>query len=177
MNGSDDLSELLRESRAIKAQAESATRRVEERHQLYLNRLAGELADRAKEDRSEAEKCLSHAERNVRIVGLDALLNVWQANDGPFRTRCEHILLHDPDEQVRAVALNCLAKCYESTNDQRVACLFAGFVRDEAQSKEIRIAAYFGLLIVNGDFQRRPELILDFSFPEDVDWPYVDRIR
>lgn len=177
MNDPIDRSELLRQARAIKSEAEATARRAEDRHQLYLTELAGELADRAMKDRGEAEKCLCHPDKNVRIVGLTVMLDVWQANDDTFRAACERLLLHDPDEQVRAVAINCLSKCHEATNDQRIASMLATLVRNESFSTEVRTAAYFGLLTVTGEFGHRPELILDFAFPEDVDWSYVDRVR
>jgi hypothetical protein len=177
MNHSNDDSELLREARSIKSEAENTVKRVEEQHQLYLNGLVGNLTERAMNDRKEAERCLYDTDRNVRIVGLEILLDVWQSRDLAFRATCERMILHDPDEEVRAVAINCLAKCYEGTNDSRVAQFLANLVRDDILSAEVRTAAYFGLLIVTGELGRRPQLILDFAFPESVDWGYVETVK
>lgn len=177
MSDSSDYLELLWEARAIKSETESICMRVEERHECYLNKLAGEAVDRARKDRAEAEKCLWHSDKNVRIVGLNILMDVWQAKESAFRAQYEYLIWHDHDEEVRAVAINCLSTCYEATNDQRVTGMLADFVRNEVLSTEIRTAAYFGLLVVTGEFKRRPEVILDFGFPKDVDWAYVDGFR
>lgn len=173
----DEEAELLRQARTIKSEADDTVRRVEERHQLYLKQLVGEIADRAKRDRSEAEKCLSHTDKNVRIVGLSVLIDVWHAADTEFLASCERMIFHDSDQEVKAVAINCLSKCFEATNDQRVVQIFASLVKDELQVTELRTAAYFALLTVTGELERRPELILDFTFPNDVDWSLMNRIH
>lgn len=171
-----DKDELLRQARAIKAESESIVKRTEESHQSFLRNLPGGLHGRVTNSRSEAEQCLCHADKNVRIAALESLQDVWQAKDMRFQAACKRMIVDDCDEEVKAVAINCLAKCHEGTNEESVAKWLAGFVKNDSLSTTMRTAAYFGLLVLAGDFQRHPELILDFAFPDNVDWSFVDRL-
>jgi hypothetical protein len=86
----------------------------------------------------------------------------------------EHFVLHSPDSSVRAHCLAQIAANYRGTEDPKVSSLLAKIVRNESESRDRRLIAYFVLFEVVG----RPltEIPLPNGLPllDDLDWAFVD---
>jgi tetratricopeptide (TPR) repeat protein len=101
---------------------------------------------------------------------------LWIASEYWERIRevapvCEKLILEDPDFNIRLAALCVLSNGYRGSYDFRTGEFLTSLVRDIAQPPELRSAAYKSLCDIRGIV---PRPYLNFQFPGDVDWTFVD---
>lgn len=168
------LPEHIAEARAIHSEAREIVRQVEQTHRENWRRRTGPIVESMLASRSSTEQMLANADGQIRAVAMEILVDIWQANDSDFIAHCRNRALTDPDLRVRAIALTCLGRCLEGTGNGEFGRFFAVLVSDPSASVECRVAAYFGLLYLTGQFAEKPELIISFRFPDDVDWRLVE---
>ena len=85
---------------------------------------AGPFAIEMNETRESCESCLTNPNAKVRCAALLALQHRWKLAEELAPT-CERFVFADPDPDVRAVAISCLAGCYSGSDDKRVGSLAA----------------------------------------------------
>jgi hypothetical protein len=86
----------------------------------------------------------------------------------------ERIVLQAADHRTRGRTLTHLAETHRGTRDPKIAGLLARVVRNEGETKDVRLIAYFVLFEVAGrPLQQIPPLD-QLSFPEGLDWAFVD---
>jgi hypothetical protein len=78
---------------------------------------------------------------------------------------------------VRGLALLALARYYSRSGNLRIGDLLARIVYDEKEDLQVRSCGYTGLLSLPEDDSRCRWTSLDFRFPDDVDWTFVDSFR
>lgn len=129
--------------------------------------------------REAAEQGLSDRDPAVRLVAISVLGSQWNC-DALFAEKCEGMAISDPDDDVRATALNYLALFHGETANHRITKFYAAVVRDTSESTKVRTVAYQCLFTLRGVPPRfRPTIKIlqrQFRFPEDVDWEFVDGI-
>src|SRR5262249_11187122 len=76
--------------------------------------------------------------------------------------------------KARTIALANLICFNVRTKDSDIAGLLAKIIADQNESDGMRTAAYFGLFEVVGRPLAQIGPPEQFSFPDDVDWPFVD---
>jgi hypothetical protein len=111
---------------------------------------------------------------NLRRAAIGLALNHWELT-ASVADRCEHIAETDADVDVRIAAVGALANFYHGTKNLRVAHLLASIVRDSTQHMNLRVVAYFSLVMLQGGglSQHLPEK-LTFGL-ESVDWSLVEK--
>src|SRR5439155_18152753 len=123
------------------------------------------------------ERQLRNPTPDIRNVALEVLSFHWKQK-GNFVATCETIAFDDPIPRIRAIALLCLARCYEATDDVRIGRLLASVVREESPYPDIRRAAYHGLFILRDLQLTWPGLAArpptELRIPEDIDWAFVN---
>lgn len=158
------------------------------RQREYWRSLAGPIFDDLLGVQATAIRHLDNPDPKVRVVAIEVLFFHWGCKSDPdFRASCERLAFHDPDEMVRAVALASLGDLYCGTGDRRIGRLLASLVHDETESPKLRENAYVGLHYLQGATPPLPRRVtlprgaelrgvvkLADSFPENVDWSFVD---
>jgi hypothetical protein len=76
--------------------------------------------------------------------------------------------------KARTFALANLIDFFQRSNDRDVAGLLANIIADQSESDGMRTAAYFGLFEVVGRPLTQIGPPEEFSFPEHIDWAFVD---
>ena len=159
----------------VSREVEEVKRSVNAENMAVWEQSAGCHAARMRESRAIAESYLSHRERELRCTALSILCKYWKP-DKSFEEACERLVFHDPDVEVRSLALACLACCYSGSDDHRIGRLAARLVLDESAPHGLRRAAHLALFTIRG---MPTKALLNacssrFRFPEDVDWEFVD---
>jgi hypothetical protein len=122
---------------------------------------------------------LSSNDPKVRRIALQALgLFLEQKGDEGFTKLCNYVAFHDPDVNVRALAIVQLARCHRGTSDTSEGSRLLSLVMAESEPAECRAAAYMGLYILRGMIMppwagadQRPPVA--FSFFEHADWNFI----
>ena len=76
--------------------------------------------------------------------------------------------------KARTIALANLICFFERSNDSDIAELLANIIADQSESDGMRTAAYFGLFEVVGRPLAQIGPPEQFSFPDHIDWTFVD---
>jgi len=141
-----------------------------------LERYAGVLVVRKLEqDEATAFQHLFHPKRKYRFVALSLLELKWGLTQEIVDV-CEDMALFDSDAEVRALAVMHLSRYYAASDNIRIGYLLASLVYERNEDKRVREAAYWGLLSLSATPKikiQRP-CILDFRFPRDVNWRFVN---
>jgi hypothetical protein len=111
-----------------------------------------------------------------RQLGLDALPKSREPTEIAVE-QCCHIMLHDPDPDVRILAIRCVAKHFKPAAGRSFQAALARIVADTEDRLEVRDVAYQALFEIKGlavtkwpEVRRATE---GFRFPDDVDWDLV----
>jgi hypothetical protein len=139
-------------------------------------RLAGPRLYDMLASKEETEQRLSDPDRNVRIAALHVMKRHWGI-DQSLISVLETMALTDRDDVVRDIALLYFSSCFNNTRDSRTSQLLARIIVDDSCAKETRVTAYQALFGVQGvSSESWPQTwASSFHFPEDVDWPFVNR--
>ncbi len=177
MDESTPLHDIIAEGKRIIAECKESSGEIERMHREYLRHRAGPFLDEMMRSRIAAEACLTNDSSLVRGVAIEILFDVWDARDKVFTEQCRDMVQNDTDTEVRGLAALQLGKLYEGTNDSEAGHLLAAMVADASLQADLRQSAYFALLNVCGLFSLRPEILLRFQFPDNVDWSVVSQFR
>jgi hypothetical protein len=119
-----------------------------------------------------------HPDPNRRIA---AVMIGWRktAEKRQLGDVLERLLVSDPDPGVRITAVRYLTQVHRKTRDDRLGTLLAAIVRDESCHQQLRDTAYQALFeiydIPVSDWPVTKWSQGGFSFPNDVDWEFVNR--
>jgi hypothetical protein len=138
-----------------------------------LERHCGKLVVR-KVGQSEtiAYQHLSHPKPKYRSAALVLIYLKW----GPtpeVADVCEEFVASDPDADVRALAATTLGRYYVGSGNMRIGDLLARIVYDDNEDRQVRQSAYWSLYSLQEEFDWDQPSILDFRFPDDIDWNFV----
>lgn len=139
-----------------------------------LERYAGVLVVRKLEqDEATAFQHLFHPKRKYRFVALSLLEFKWGLTQ-EIADICEDLALFDSDPEVRALAVMNLSRYYAGTGNIRIGVFLASLVYERNEDQRVREAAYWGLLSLSETPKIQRPWILDFRFPRDVNWRFVN---
>ena len=91
-----------------------------------------------------------------------------------LKTILKRIVVCRELSKARTIALANLICYFERSNDKDITELLANMIADQSESDGIRTAAYFGLFEVVGRPLSEVGSPGEFSFPNHVDWTFVD---
>lgn len=138
-----------------------------------------EVLDRLGNDPSAAMQYLDSDDPRIQLAALDFLSKTRRI--GEAMQKCKELVQASRPVEVRLAALAQLARWYQNTCDQHVSRVIADIVADHASHIYVRDIAYQSLFQINGyPVETWPELrraLNQFSFPEDIDWNLVSRLR
>jgi hypothetical protein len=115
---------------------------------------------------------LSHPKPKYRFAALE-LINLKWGPTPEVAEVCEYFIASDPDMHVRALAAITLADFYVGSGNIRIGDLLARIVYDDNEDPQVRQSAYWSLYYLQEEFDWDMPSILDFRFPDDVDWNFV----
>lgn len=120
----------------------------------------------------DIRKALYSDKPNLRKLALLAVLFPdWNGAAGPEQlSYIEKMTVDDQDKGVRSTALRVLGGLSSGSRDTRIGALLAGVVRNDAEDRDCRSAAYSALLELLG----RPPEPGESHFPDLIDWELVD---
>ena len=146
---------------------------------MLIERLGHQHASGMLGSRRCAETYLKSADAVLRYWALIALAFHW-GPDEFVKQEFELISLTDPAPAVRKCALSCFYILYHATDRIHVGRVAATLTYDNSLPRELRLYAYRSLVELYKHrritvWYPREAYSVDFRFPEDVDWNFVDR--
>ena len=130
----------------FRKRARSAAAEVERLRMNRWSALPSGLLAQLLQSRNAAERCVEHADADVRGVAIEVLSRFWgAAAEEAFRSELEKIAFTDPDFAVRSAAIRELAEAYLGSDNVRIGTMLARAVHDGTLPHEFRWAAYCGL--------------------------------
>jgi hypothetical protein len=139
-----------------------------------LERYAGVLVVRKLEqNEATAFQHLFHPKRKYRFVALSLLELKWGLTQEIVDV-CEDMALFDSDAEVRALAVMNLSRYYAASDNIRIGYFLASLVHERNEDNRVCEAAYWGLLSLSETPKIQRPWILDFRFPRDVNWSFVN---
>jgi tetratricopeptide (TPR) repeat protein len=163
----------------FRKRARSAAAEVERLRMNRWSALPSGLLAQLLQSRNAAERCVEHADADVRGVAIEVLSRFWgAAAEEAFRSELEKIAFTDPDFAVRSAAIRELAEAYLGSDNVRIGTMLARAVHDGTLPHEFRWAAYCGLHRLRRmraplwpGFFARPQSMPRIQ--EDVEWAFV----
>ncbi len=112
----------------------------------YIRQIAGDSYEQLVSSYSSALALLSHVEIKVRQAAMLECMSLWKdVLDSRFSQACQSIVLSDPDEQTRSMAIHSLGRMFCSTRDPAISLFLATFICDDRISNSLRRDANFAL--------------------------------
>ena len=137
-----------------------------------LERHCGKLVvQKVGQNEAIAMEHLRHPKAKYRFAALDLIDWKWGVTQ-EVADICEELVVSDPDVSVRGLAAVRLGGYYSRSGNLRVGDLLARIVCKESENPQVRQSAYRALYWLPEEFIWLPPL--DFRFPNDVDWEFVD---
>jgi hypothetical protein len=139
-----------------------------------LERHSGKLVvQKVGQNEATALEHLSHPKAKYRFAALDLLYIKWRLTQEAADI-CEDLVESDPDANVRALAATCLGSYYLGSGNRRISELLARIVSNVDENLEVRRSAYWSLFPLQENHRWERPNVLNFQFPQDVNWPFVD---
>lgn len=117
-------------------------------------RYAGDKAEAMLQSLESAERFIDDEDPRIRVTALDIILRHWGVSK-TLVERCKAIVLEDSDAEVRQVALLCIGRYYDNTDESSVLMLLAKIVGDETAAADVREVAYEQLCRIAGKRKRK----------------------
>lgn len=136
---------------------------------------------------TEVARFLQHDDPELRYIAVNVLAIHWGKAD--YRGVFEQMLTADPDSRVRDIAASSLGYLLRESRDQRATRLLLEKLRDEAEDRYVREAAFEALLDIwfphalrtgqtRKRYSRRPEQVTaTHEELPDIDWELVAEIE
>lgn len=167
----DQRQEMIQEVNELRKENDRLRADMEEDLLTYYRKLAGPSAEALINDKKEALKSIYSADPAVREVALHLAAFYWDMSD-EISEFCEHLVHSESNERIRIIAIKVLGLSYSETKEMRIGRLLAAIVKDENCSADLRVAAYFALIQVDGRHNhsvRRHKLSM-----ADIKWTFVE---
>jgi hypothetical protein len=120
-----------------------------------------------------AHQHLNHPKPKYRFAALYLIESKWGLTQD-VADLCEELAVSDPDAHVRSLVADALGTYYMSSGNMRIGDLLARTVYNENEDFRVRQSAYWSLYSLQEEYVwDRPD-ILNFRFPENVDWAFVN---
>lgn len=178
MNSREEIENIIRQHRQVSSECKEIITKIDNQERDFWRQRAGSVVDVMAENQEEAQRCLYHADAKIRSAALAVLMNKWNAVvDQKFIEICEEMSMTDADPETRALALTHLGSCYQNSENRRIGRLLSRTVLSTSLPDQVRAAAYFSLFALCGKRDSNLEFFLDFQFPDNVDWKFVELYR
>jgi len=138
-----------------------------------LEEYAGPLVSELAQNRIMTTQYVNDGNPKLRFAALSLITTFWGVTE-EIAEKCKDIAINDTDENVRGVAVICLYDYYKKKNNRIIGNLLASIVYDETEVSDVRRVAYEGLFHLREEHPLNWPLPIDFNFPNDVDWTFVD---
>jgi HEAT repeat protein/putative sister chromatid cohesion protein len=145
----------------------------EEQSARWRKKVGGDRLQQLLASLEKTIQCLEDPDPQVRELAIDLAINHWKLN-AFIANRCEQLAASDPSPSVRCAAVMALAIIFEGQRPIRLGAMFARIVCDSRLSFEEHRNAYLALVILEGDSQRFSIPDVWLSFPECIDWQFVN---
>ncbi len=172
-SGDSELSDVVAEARQELRASIEAIARGKRAAQETWEMLAGPFGRDMLNSPEAAASLLANPDAKVRMAALLVIREHWKPMH--FQRICQKLADSDGDEQVRNLAVISFGRFYKETNDPDVGTTLARMVLDESRTAKMRTYAYTGLFQLRGvPVDSWPAAQDHFTFPEDVDWVFVN---
>jgi hypothetical protein len=177
MTDGDNMRRLVAQTRAAIVDCKRRIGEFRRTQREFWRNLAGDQLDEMLRSRAYAVQLLNSPHVQARLGALVVLSEHWKDN-ADLASEFMRVARCDPDEEVRAVALQCVGQCHQGTDDRDVGLLLARIVTNNREPARVRAGAYCALYTLRDLPHRWPGFYAEppcpFRFPEDVDWSFVN---
>ncbi len=146
-------------------------------HEQLLEKNSRGLLTKMRADRAFAKSQLDNSDPSVRATAIGVLTSNYDPTP-EILALCEQWSMNEHDVGVRIACVGALNRFFRKSSDPRIARIFAQLVRDDSSHVNLRKAAYEALFyLLNRPQEEWPmmrEAIGQFSYPDDIDWAFVD---
>jgi hypothetical protein len=167
------LEKWLSEWQSMKQEIRELENRLSDQQADLYQRYAGSNLKIMLRERKSAEQFLNHEDPRLRFVSLAIILNHWGVTEAVV-DHCILLAPRDCDVDVRQVALLCIGRYYQDTQQPSICGLLAKIAADEGTNADVREVAYDQLCRVAGIPWHRRKFI-GVTFPENIDWALLKK--